>query len=162
MDWSTLAATSLGALIGVGSSIVTDRSRHRRQAADRDRETLKTMYAHCLVTFRQAHEAMRIVATSHGQSEGEQLSTKILEAYRSAGADEAREAIMLVAPEVVLAAVDSAYRNLRLIRETLAAGHGLESAQYNEARQLHGDATRFARSIMRTHLKTEAADLTTG
>lgn len=78
----------------------------------------------------------------------------IFDAYRSAGVDEAREAMMLVAPNEVLAAVDIAYHRLREIREALAAGHGLESDLYNTARQAHGDATRVARSVMRSHLKT--------
>src|SRR5438445_10916853 len=119
MDWTTLAATGLGAFIGVVSTVVADRSRYRRETANRDREDQKVMFARCLVSFRQAHEAMRVASMSHATPAGAHLAALILDAYRSAGADEAREAMMLVAPDEVLSAVDVAYHKLREIRKAL-------------------------------------------
>ncbi|MFD4019148.1 hypothetical protein [Streptomyces sindenensis] len=42
MEWTALAATVVGAVIGVGSTLVTDRVSWRRDTRERDRETLRT------------------------------------------------------------------------------------------------------------------------
>ncbi|MEY9992318.1 hypothetical protein ABIE67_004350 [Streptomyces sp. V4I8] len=42
MDWTPLAGTALGALVGVGSTLLADRARRRHDLADRNRQNAGT------------------------------------------------------------------------------------------------------------------------
>lgn len=42
MDWTTLAGTALGTLVGVGSTLLANRARWRRDLADRNRPNAGT------------------------------------------------------------------------------------------------------------------------
>lgn len=57
MEWTALAATVVGAVIGVGSTLVTDRVSWRRDTRERDRETLRTVGAQFLEALTEACDA---------------------------------------------------------------------------------------------------------
>ncbi|MGN9760774.1 hypothetical protein [Streptomyces sp. SD31] len=44
MDWTPLAGTALGTLVGVGSTLLADRARWRRDLSDRTRQERKQIY----------------------------------------------------------------------------------------------------------------------
>ncbi|MEU0899123.1 hypothetical protein [Streptomyces massasporeus] len=46
-------------------------------------------------------------------------------------------------------AIDGSYHSLRDIREALASGCTIPSEEYQAARQVHGDTTRAARTVLR-------------
>ncbi|MGW0289322.1 hypothetical protein [Streptomyces tuirus] len=48
--------------------------------------------------------------------------------------------------------IDGSYHSLRDIREALASGCTIASEEYQAARQIHGDATRAARVVLRADL----------
>lgn len=151
MDWMTLAGTGLGAVVGVGSTLLVDRARWRRDTVDRSREERKALYVACLTALRQAHEAMRAVSAGD-QPPGVGRDAGVREAFRTSGVQEARESAVICVSAAMVPTIDAAYYTLRDIRDVLAAGHAIDSPTYDEARSRHGTATRAARAAMRADL----------
>lgn len=65
MDWTTLAGTALGALVGIGSTLLADRARWRRDLADRTRQERRQIYVTVLTKYRLAYEGMYAAAAGH-------------------------------------------------------------------------------------------------
>jgi len=152
VEWMTLAGTGLGALVGVGSTLLADRSRWRREAAERARQERKDVYVACLTSFRQAQEAMRAVATGDRQREAAALDAAVREAFRASGCNEARDsAAILVTPEMATS-IDGAFYSLRRLRNVLASGSPLDSTAHHEAAAAHREAVGLAQAAMRHDL----------
>ncbi|MER5225767.1 hypothetical protein [Streptomyces flaveus] len=158
MEWMTLAGTGLGALVGVGATLLTERARWRRDSAERARQERKEIYVACLTTFRQAHESMRAVAFGDRLWEGEAtaLDAAVREALRASGCNEARDTAALFAAPEIVAAIDDAFVSLRRLMDVLAAGNGLGSAAFQEAQMAHRSAVRLAQAAMRRDLGSDA------
>jgi hypothetical protein len=108
------------------------------------------MYVDCLVALRRAHEAMRLAADEN-HTDPQTRAAKIRQAFQASGCDEARERLVLTATADITEAIDGSYHSLRQIREALA-GCTIASEEYQAARQVHGDATRAARTVLRADL----------
>ncbi|WP_369247460.1 hypothetical protein [Streptomyces sp. R41] len=156
MEWMTLAGPRFGALVGVGSTVVADRTRWRRDAGERARQERREIYWACLVTFRQAHEAMRAMATGDQEREAAGLDAAVREAFRASGCNEARESAVICVPTEMVSAIDAAYYSLRRLRDVLASGSSLRSSACQEAREAHQQAVRDARAAMRIDLDRRA------
>ncbi|MXM67585.1 hypothetical protein GR925_30160 [Streptomyces sp. HUCO-GS316] len=155
MEWMTLAGTGLGAAVGVGSTLLADRSRWRRDTADRARQERKEIYVSCLTTLRQAHESMRAVATGDQQREAAAVDAAVREAFRTSGCNEARETALICVPPGMADRLEEAYLSLRSLRDVLAAGYALSSAEYKEARRAHTRSVDTAREAMRHDLERQ-------
>lgn len=151
MEWATLVGTGLGAVVGVGATVLGEHVRWQRTTRDSRLHDRRNMYADCLVSLRRAHEAMRLAADENHASPQERAA-RIRQAFQSSGCDEARERLVLTASDDVTAAIDASYHSLREVREALASGSPLTSEIYQSARQAHGDATRAARVVLRRRL----------
>ncbi|MFJ3672007.1 hypothetical protein ACIPSE_36695 [Streptomyces sp. NPDC090106] len=153
MEWTTLAATGLGALVGVGSTLLADRVRRRHDATERSRRERTEIYVACLTTFRQAHEAMRAAASGDRADERPgAVDAAVREAFRESGCNEARETALICAPEPMTGVIDEAFLTLRSLRGVLASGHAVPSPEYREARRVHNRAVTAARTAMRADL----------
>jgi hypothetical protein len=111
------------------------------------------MYADCLVSFRRAHEAMRLAADEEHASP-QARAARIRQAHQASGCDEARERLILTATNEVVTAIDASYTSLRKIREVLASGATVPTPDYQAARQAHRDATEAARNVLRRDLSS--------
>ncbi|MCF1509396.1 hypothetical protein [Streptomyces glomeratus] len=151
MDWVTLVGTVLGAVLGVGATLTGEHLRWRRTVRDSRLQDRRALYVDCLVTLRRAHEAMRLAADEN-HADQQTRAARVRQAFQASGCDEARERLVLTATDDVAAAIDASYHSLRRVREALAAGCTLESEEYHAARQVHGDATRAARVVLRQDL----------
>lgn len=151
----TLAGTALGALVGVGATLLAERARWRRDSAERARQERKEIYVACLTTFRQAHESMRAVAFGDQRWEAPALDAAVREALRASGCNEARDTAALFAAPEIVAAIDDAFYSLRRLMDVLAAGNGLDSAAFQEAQAAHRSAVRLAQAAMRRDLGSE-------
>ncbi|MFI9823546.1 hypothetical protein ACIHFC_24230 [Streptomyces sp. NPDC052013] len=153
MEWATLVGTGLGAVMGVGATLVGEQVRWRRTVRDNRLQDRRNLYADCLVSFRRAHEDMRLAADE--EHAGPQArAARIRQVYRESGCDEVRERLMLTASDEVTSAIEAAYVSLRKIREVFAAGSTVPSPDYQAARQAHKDATEAARAVLRRDLST--------
>ncbi|MGI5455835.1 hypothetical protein ACQEWB_22170 [Streptomyces sp. CA-249302] len=151
MNWTTLAGTALGALIGVGSTLLADRVRWRRDAGERNRQERRDIYVGCLTKYRLAYEAMHSAATVHrGQHT---LDAAVREAFRASGCDEVRESALICAPQELSDVLEDVYVTLREFQEFFAAGdQPLDSPEFQEHRLKHGKAIWAARAAMRADL----------
>lgn len=64
MPWGTLLAAALGAVFGVGSTLLTDVIRSRREDERRWADTKRVVYVRFLVALAQAHSRMVVTAFS--------------------------------------------------------------------------------------------------
>jgi hypothetical protein len=80
MDWTTLAATALGAFVGVGSTLLADRVRWRRDQVDRTRQERRQIYVTVLTKYRLAYEDMREAALT---GDGRERAAAVRQAFRS-------------------------------------------------------------------------------
>ena len=152
MEWTTLAATGLGALIGVGSNLIPHRARWRRDAAARDHQERRDIYVTCLTKYRQAYELMHAAATTH--RDRDTLDAAVREAFRTSGCDEVRESALICAPQELSDLLEAVYATLRELQEMFAAGDPPpDSPEFQEHRLRHGRAVWAARAAMRRDLE---------
>ncbi|MEV0219072.1 hypothetical protein [Streptomyces sp. NPDC050704] len=127
--------------------------RWRRTTRDNRLQDLRNLYADCLVSFRRAHEDMRLAA-DEDHACPEARAARIRQVFRESGCDEARERLILTATDEVASAIDTSYISLRKIREIFAAGSTVPSPDYKAARQEHREATEAARAVLRRDLSS--------
>ncbi|MET8246027.1 hypothetical protein ABZV31_17355 [Streptomyces sp. NPDC005202] len=157
MDWMTLTGTGLGALVGVGSTLLADRVRRRRDLAERTRQERKEIYVTCLSKYRQAYEAMHTAAVAHREREPAALDAAVREAFRASGCDEVRESALICAPERMADVVEAVYTTLRDLLGVFASGNpALDTAEFQEYRLKHAQTVWAARAAMRRDLQRRA------
>lgn len=154
MNWTTLAATALGALVGVGSTLLADRARWRRDLADRTRQERKQIYVTVLTKYRLAYEAMHAAAVTGRDEAPSARETAVREAFRESGSDEARETALICAPQEMSDVLEKVYATLRELQDAFAAGDPpLHSPELQEQRLRHAEAIWAARAAMRRDLE---------
>ncbi|MFJ7019884.1 hypothetical protein ACIQUW_16175 [Streptomyces sp. NPDC101117] len=151
MDWTTLAATALGAFVGVGSTLLADRVRWRRDQADRTRQERRQIYVTVLTKYRLAYKDMREAALT---GDGRERAAAVRQAFRSSGCDEARESALLCAPQAMADALEAVYATLRDLQDAFATGDPpLDSPAMQERRLRHAEAVWSARAAIRGDLE---------
>jgi hypothetical protein len=152
VEWLSLVGAGVGAVLGVGATLIGEHAQWRRTSRESRLQERRSVYAECLVSFRRAHEDMRVAADE--DYEGPQArAAGIRQVFRASGCDETRERLVLMATEDVIAAIDAVYVSLREIREVLARGSTVPSPDYQSARLAHREATEAAREILRRDLR---------
>ncbi|MEU9606128.1 hypothetical protein [Streptomyces sp. NPDC048057] len=151
MEWASLVGTGLGAVLGVGATLVGEHVRWRRTARDSGLQDRRNLYADCLVAFRTAHEAMRSAA-DEDHPNAQVRAVRIRQAFLHSGCDGARERLALTASREVTSTIDAAYVTLRGIHEVLASGATVPTPESQTARQAHRDTTDEARAVLRGDL----------
>jgi hypothetical protein len=153
MDWSSALSTSIGAVIGIGATLIADRNRWRRDVSSRALEVRREAYTVFMTAMNEAGEAIR--AVSLGDHSGDtSLDSVVREAFRSSGAHAALERLRLVAPPVVEAAAYAAFRSMRHLRDHYAAGSEPTEARAHSARMELERNVQTLRELMREDLAT--------
>ncbi|MFD6288923.1 hypothetical protein [Streptomyces sp. NPDC060205] len=151
VEWSSLIGTGLGAVLGVGATLIGEQVRWRRTTKDTRLQDLRNLFVDCLVSFRRAHEAMRLAADEEHPSP-QARAAGIRQVFQASGCDEARERVVLTATDEVVSAVDAAYASLRDLREVPAAGATVPTPDYQAAGRAHSRTMAAAREAFRRHL----------
>ncbi|MFJ6796458.1 hypothetical protein [Streptomyces sp. NPDC091268] len=151
MEWTALVATVVGAVIGVGSTLATDRIRWRRDTGERDRETLRTVSAEFLDALTQARDAISDASRS-GHLPVEERAQLARAGILDHGVHPKQYQLELLAtPEVARLAGDAAYR-LLLYRDAVVAGHTRDDTECAHVRRAFREARQKLMSAMRTAL----------
>lgn len=151
VEWSTLASTIVGAIIGIAATTLADRSRWKReQAAGRD-QLRRQAYAAYLAALIGAHEAIRTAALGEHSSAGSREAA-IQEAFRSADPYVRRYEMALLAPPEVIDPAVQAFRRVRGIRDLLVSGITADSAEYRKAQRDYYASIEAASDAMRNDL----------
>jgi hypothetical protein len=154
MNWSTALSTLLGAVVGVGSALLVDRVRWGREHVQRWQQARREAYIAYLTALHQANEAIRAVSLGEDAADaGREALARA--AFRSAGIVQAREAVVLVAPEPIVQAADLAFQRLRSLRDLIGQGHQLGSPGYEPALLAYGDSLQALRNTIRQDLGME-------
>lgn len=151
MDWSTLVSTVAGAGIGIGATLLADRSRWKREQAAGNSQLRRQAYAAYLAALIGAHERMRIAAAGEHAAAGRREAA-IEEAFRSADPYVRRYEMALIAPPEVIDPAVQAFRRVRHIRDLLISGVSASSAEYRQAQRDYYASIEAASDAMRVEL----------
>jgi hypothetical protein len=149
-SWFTLLGTALGGLIGILSTLLTERGRFKREIVKLDREARRQLYADFLTADAAAHETMR--AQTYSKSNDSSIRVRVNDAFAESQLYPARWKMTVLAPSEVVERSDNAFRELRDIRDVLADGHSIKSPAYKDAHFAHANALRALRDNMRGDL----------
>ncbi|MFS0694084.1 hypothetical protein [Streptomyces nitrosporeus] len=151
MEWTALAATVVGAVIGVGSTLVTDRVSWRRDTSERDRETLLTEATQFLEALTEARDVISDASRSQDLPADERAQLARA-AFLSQGVHAKQYRLELLAtPEVAESARDAA-QQLLLYRDAVVAGHLRDDPECAQARRAFREARQKLMTAMRSSL----------
>jgi len=150
VDWSAAVSTLVGAIIGVGATMLADRSRWKREQGRERIQLRREAYGSYLAAIIQAHEAMRAAAASDGLPDGKRAA--ITEAFRSSDPYVQRFELSLLAPADVVGDAVAVFRRTREIRDLLISGAGAETVEYRTAQRAYYDAIKAMSDTMRKDL----------
>lgn len=156
MNWATLIAAALGAVFGVGSTLVTDTFRSRRELDQRWSDTKRAVYVRFLSALAQAHSRMVVVAFS-GLPADERLKA-VHHAFhtdpQNAEAKSVLRELGITAPGHVYRQGLKVYELLREVRELLAQpGITFESDVYKPVIKAFFDELESLQEAMRDDLR---------
>jgi hypothetical protein len=154
MDWGTLIGTALGAVVGVGSAVVAERSRWKREFVTRERAVRRELYGEYLAALSRTRNELRSVARSPSTPAAERARLAS-ESFRSGGAYELRYQMAITAPESVAGPSERALLALRTLNDRLEAGDDHTDATWSDAHEAFTEALAALRTAMRTDLGTD-------
>ncbi|MGW3580654.1 hypothetical protein ACWDM8_04950 [Streptomyces rubiginosohelvolus] len=150
MEWISLVSTALGAIIGVGSTLLADRVRWRRDRAGQDLDVRRQMYADYTAALSRIRTALHECVQEDIRAS--ERPRRIREVFLVPGAYEIRHQLAIVAPPEVVEAARSAFVVLRDTRDLLVAGASVDDAAYAEAEEELDAAVAELRTVMRLDL----------
>jgi hypothetical protein len=121
VEWSSLAGTALGALIGVSATLSAERTRWRRGRRDSDKVVKRQTYADYLAALSRARNEVRSAAFS-GSVPLADRSRRAADAFKTGETYELRYQVALLGPDSAVSASDSEFRALRGLRDLVEAG----------------------------------------
>lgn len=133
MDWGPLVSTSLGAVIGIASTLATDQIRTRRGREDKAQAARQQLYGDYLAALARTRNHLRMAARPAGLS-AEERARRAAEAFHEGNAYELRYQIAVVAPKEIVEASTAAFRSLRDLRDRVEDGALHTSPGYVQAR----------------------------
>lgn len=154
MDWSTLASTATGGLIGVVSTLTAAWVRSRRDRASADHADRRRLYGEYLAALSRTRSQLRATARDTEAPAGDR-SARALSAFHDGGAYELRYQVAITAPDDVVEASTAAFRTLRDMRDLLQAGAVRTDPAYARLRDRWEDAFAELRARMRRDLGRE-------
>jgi hypothetical protein len=117
--------------------------------------TRRDVYVAYLSALHQANEGMRAVSLGEHSAElSRELAARA--AWRTAGVTQAREHVVLVAPEAVVTAADAAFLALRALRTRIAHGQDARSPGYEPVLVTYGERLQALRNAIRQDLGVAA------
>ncbi|MET9116645.1 hypothetical protein ABZX38_20960 [Streptomyces longwoodensis] len=154
MDWAPLVSTTLGAVIGIASTLATDQVRTRRGRQDNDQAARRQLYGDYLAALARTRNQLRMAARPVGLPTAER-TRRAAEAFHEGNAYELRYQIAVVAPQTVVEASTAAFRALRDLRDRVEDGAHHTSPDYVQARDRWESLLTELRKAMRRDLGRE-------
>ncbi|MFE9612929.1 hypothetical protein [Streptomyces sp. NPDC006012] len=135
MEWGTLSVAAVGALFGIGATVITDSLRSRREREQRWADAKRLVYVRFLTALAQAHSRM-VMASARGAA-GEARRHAVHDAFHNDPQHSEAKSVLrelgLVAPDHVYRVALPLYEQLRLLRDVLASEEvALETPEYRQ------------------------------
>ncbi|MEU9342060.1 hypothetical protein AB0D74_12685 [Streptomyces sp. NPDC048278] len=152
MDWGTLLGTVVGAVLGIGSTLIADHTRSRREQANRMHESLRDLYSTYLAALNDSSSVLRVIILRENDAAARYQAA--LDAFRDTSVLTQRYRVALQAPQAVREKSDHAYRLLRQWRDLLDSHPGLSlaSPEYLEGLERFHQARKDLQAAMRASL----------
>ncbi|MEU3091360.1 hypothetical protein ABZ703_34230 [Streptomyces massasporeus] len=151
MNWLTLASTLLGAVVGVGSTLLADRARWGREAQAQMLERKRVLYGEFLTALNLAQESLFAVAYGRHPAElSRDLAARA--AFDNHQVYAVRERLVLSGGEPVVATGDLAFNRLKTFRDVVGSGAAPDSPESGDALLPYAVALRELRHAMREEL----------
>ncbi|MFG3112812.1 hypothetical protein ACGF4C_00270 [Streptomyces sp. NPDC048197] len=155
MSWIALVSTVVGAVVGLGSALLSDGVRWKRERNDRRLSVQREIYVAYLSSLHRASQSLRAVSLGdHPEDVPRNLAARA--AMRDAGLVETREHLVLTAPERVVQAADSAFQSLRVLRDRIARGQGMGSPEYEADLSSYNLHLHTLRNAVRDDLQVDS------
>jgi hypothetical protein len=151
MEWTSLVATAVGAIIGVGSTLATDRVRWRRDTGERDRETLRTVSAQFLEALTEARDVISDASRS-GHLPTEERAQLARASILTHGVHSKQYQLELLAPPEVAQLAGDAASQLLLYRDAVVAGHTRDDPECAQVRRAFREARQKLMAALRSSL----------
>jgi hypothetical protein len=156
MSWGTLVAVALGAVFGVGTTLITDLARSRRDLEQRWADTKRLVYVDFLVALAQAHSRMTVAA--FGDLPAADRRQAVHQAFHSdprhSDAKSVFRELAIIASDHVYRAAVPVYEQLRVIRDTLALHPvAADSEEYKDVARPFFAQLEALQQLMRTDLQ---------
>ncbi|MFI9028845.1 hypothetical protein [Streptomyces sp. NPDC053560] len=146
MQWSTMAATALGAILGVVSTLLADRVRWRRELSERDRDALRASFAEYMAALAKARDTF-----SRAEPAQERIGKGHI-ALGEHGVYAAQHWMELVASQSVVEKAHEATSAVLDFYDVVVTGHDVDSTEYRQAWRAARDARRAVLEAMRAAL----------
>ncbi|MFH8894210.1 MULTISPECIES: hypothetical protein [unclassified Streptomyces] len=138
MGWGTLAVAAVGALFGIGTTLITDVLRSRRAQQQQWADTKRVAYVRFLTSLAQAHSRMTMAAAREqiGPTRTQAIHDAFLSDPQHSDAKSVLRELALAAPDQIYAAAVPVYHQLRTARDLLASdGANFETPAYKQVIQ---------------------------
>jgi hypothetical protein len=151
MDWGTLVGTALGAAVGVGTTMLAERSRWKRDHSSREQSVKRQLYGEYLAALSLTTHRLRDLRRSPSLA----LEDRVRQAGEilgSGGAYGLRYQLLITAPEPLGHMADQAFTRLRDLRDCFDEPDVRADPQWNDALSALTDALKALRAAMRDDL----------
>ncbi len=136
MDFGTLVAAAVGAVIGIGSTLMTDSVRARRDLDQKWVDTKRLVYVRFLEALAQAHSRITVAALQGlaGAERRQAVHHAFHNDPRYSEAKSVLRELAITAPEHVYRLAVEVYERLRVVRDVLAQPSvTVSDAEYKQA-----------------------------
>ncbi|MFD4633695.1 hypothetical protein ACFVYR_33150 [Streptomyces sp. NPDC058284] len=143
-------STLLGAVIGVGSTLIADRISWRRERAGQSLDVRRQLYA----DYTAALSRMRTALNECVQADipAEERPLRVRDLFLAPGAYEIRHQLAIIAPQDVVEASRAAFVVLRDMRDLLLDGAADEAAAHRALEDEFDSVVAALRKVMRRDL----------
>ncbi|GAA3020705.1 hypothetical protein [Streptomyces fulvorobeus] len=152
MDWLAPVNTLIGAAIGVGSTLLADRFRWRRDRAALNQDTRRQAYAAFMGALSDAYTRLHEIA--HGARPAEEARTAAHEVFVTSNLYPLRYELALIAPWEVMDSANHAFWKVRALRDLVATGATTQDPDLGRHIRGYLAATEEAQVAMRRDLGT--------
>ncbi|MFE5329431.1 hypothetical protein ACFRCG_23890 [Embleya sp. NPDC056575] len=154
MEWTTLISTLAGALIGISATVVTERSRSRRERLADDLTVRRGAYADYLAALSRTRVDIRAAARDAATPPNVRAE-KAVAAFYDSGVYDRRYQVAVVAPMAVVEASDRMFRALRALRDRVVDGALRVDSAYRDQANATEDALAELLRLIRLDLGTD-------
>ncbi|MEU6098588.1 hypothetical protein [Streptomyces sp. NPDC047079] len=152
MDWLAPVNTLIGAGIGVGSTLLADRLRWRRDRAALNEDTRRQTYAAFMGALSDVYQRLNVLARDGRPAEEAQPAAH--EVFASGNLYPLRYEIALIAPWEVMDSANQAFWRVRDLRDVVATGAGRQTPDFGRHLHAYLAAAEKAQVAMRRDLGT--------
>lgn len=151
MDWIAPVGTIGGAIVGVGSALLAERLRWRRERDQQWTQQRRAVYQEFVTASSRAHSETRASVLRAGLSESERFS-EIHQAIDGSRLWQARQALSLTAPSHIVALAAEVTRALEAIRDLLIEAPSITGDCFLHLRAIYWLKSADLRQAMRSDL----------